>query len=382
MRHYKRSRGGSGKIKTILLRIAFVITAAIVITLLTVLLGHYLKNKADGISGAEDSTDSFGNQISREPASGDSASYHSETVFGVGVNMGEFSSPDEISRIVAALSQYYDTLSIRITESDCTFKYTSPALCEYLRVPTPTDNNAYSVLEGAITAANALGMRTCIIMDIPDFESESALLTDSTVARELSSLGADEILIIPAIDSGSYIDYNTAHKLRSYFGEISERLGKASALGIVLPAQSYSNVSNEKQLQMIASAVSFMAIDMSSRDGVTPDEMYKETTETISSLLGTFGTYNMRMIFTDTDRSLLAAAYTASVKSNINNICFTHTVTPEQLTYTPSAASDAPQSGDTETASGAEDDHTNPYAAVQSQNGEEETEAAGSNPWY
>jgi len=379
LRHYRRNRQGSGKAKKILFRIGFVIIAALVIIVTTVLLGLYLRSMVDNAGGLEKETDYLGQEISREQLDSAPLSYHSETVFGCGIDISDYQTKEELEKKIIDLSAYYDTLNITVTDQNGNFTYTSPALCELLRIPFAENDNSHTILKSAITSSKALGMRVCVIMASSEFGKDSSAFIDATVASEMVSLGADEILFIPKLASSDYINYNLATKIRSYFNELRDAAKGSYPLGIILPASAYKTVSNTKQLQIIASAVSFLAIDFSPEIEDHPATIYTSVLESIASLSESFKTYNMRIILSGTDEATLGAAYTAAIHSSINNIAFTSSVIPTSLTYTSNNQS-ADDEDATEVVTNSPADNTNPYAQLP--NKEDETESGESRPWY
>ena len=379
MKYYRRNRGGSGKAKTILFRIGFVVIAALIITIATVLVGHYLRSMVEKAGGLDGETEDLGSEISREPIDTSPHTYHSETVFGCGVDLTEYESKDELEKKIIDLSAYYDTLNITVTDESGNFVYTSPVLCELLRVPSPEDNGTYELLKVAITSAKALGMRVCIVMSSSDFDDEASTMIDAAVAGEITSLGADELLFIPKLTEDDYINYNLATKIRSYFNDLRKSAKEICPLGIILPPSSYQTVSNTKQLQMIASAVSFMAIDFTPAEGESTETIYSSITESISALRDSFSTHNMRVILRGADEAALGAAYAASTHSSINNIAFTSSIFPTSLSYSSTDPEDGTES-ESETYAPSPEDRTNPYAEVPKS--EDETESGESRPWY
>ncbi len=359
----------------------FVLIAALIITLIAVMIGHYLRDKAENANMGDKEDDFIGNQIARDPTD-NSESYNSVTVFGAGITLTSNTDTDEVNEKISELSQYYNTLNITVTDENGNFLYSSPALCELFRVPVPEDNQKFNLLSSAITAANALGMNVCIVMAPSDLSGQSPADIDAVAVCELVSLGADEVLIMPKPRLSDYIDYNTATKIRAYFNALSDATDKKCSLGIVLPVNSYRTASNAKQLQMIASAVNFMAIDLTAGVGSTPDENSAQVGEHISALLGTFRTYNMRVLLCDTDPELLAAAYSAAVSNNINNISFTSGITPDMLTYTGKENAPSAESDNGAVAESSIEDRTNPYANVADSKSENETESSDNRPWY
>ncbi len=359
-------------------RIVFVLVAAIVITLATVILGHYLQKMVDDAGGTEEENDYLGDEIAREEIDTSLLGYDSRTVFGCGINVTGFENNAALESKIIELSSYYDTLNISITDASGNFIYTSPALCELLKLPVPENNVTYELIEATIKSAKAVGMKTCIIMAPSDYTADSSAIVDATIADEMASLGADEILFRPKLSSDDYINYNIAVAIRSYFFDLREEISDGLSIGIVLPSRAYEKVSNTKQLQMIASVVTFMAIEFDADVDDTPDTAHRDVTNTISSLIESFRTYNLRIILRDTNEDILAASYTAAINNSINNIAFTTSVIPTSLSYSENNNQNLEAESEPETESPA--DRTNPYAEVE--HPEEESESSSDRPWY
>lgn len=357
-------------------RIVFVLVATIVITFATVMLGHYLQNMVDEAGDSYTETDYLSGEIAREEIDTSLLGYNSRTVFGCGINVTEFENSTDLENKIVELSSYYDTLNISITDARGNFIYTSPALCEVLRLPLAESNPNFELIEAAIRAAKGVGMKTCIIMAPSDYNADSSAIVDVTIADEMATLGADEIVFSPKLSADDYINYNIAVAIRSYFIELREEINDEISIGIVLPSSAYEKVSNTKQLQMIASAVTFMAIEFDAGIDETPDGFHRSVMGTISSLIESFRTYNLRIIFRDADEDILAAAYTAAINNSINNIAFTTSVIPSALSY---SEDNSTFEYETERKTESPADRTNPYAEVE--HPEEETESSTDRPW-
>ncbi len=392
MRYYGRNRPGGGKAKKIIGRIIFVISAALIITALAALIGNYLLSKINALENAENDIYHAGNQVWREENEDEHSNYSPESVFAAGIDITLYENEDELVLAINELSKYYDTLNIKVTDSDGKFVYTSPALCTLTRTPEISENENYALLSSAITAASVVGMRVCVIMTPSDFQMQSspAAILDATVATELSSMGVDEILLLPGFDTQSSIEYSLANKLRIYLSELSGLLGDTCKVGIALSADSYLNVSNAKQLQMIASCVSFLAIEFSDSETSSQTERYTEISDKLSSLRGSFSVYNMRVLLRSVDSVLLSAEYSACIDSNVNNISFIPSITPDKLSYNGEQQKDTESQDETsadQSLDADEKNNTNPYSEVPQFSTESESqddlgENSDNHSWY
>ena len=371
MRYYRFRRKASQKAKTIFFRILFVLAAAVIITGLAILTGNLLLQKVENATEAlESSVPPSGNAAGRIETTDTELpeeAYSSLQVFAAGLDLPFHETEDSLFARIHTIAQTYDTVSIGITGRDAltgteSLLYTSPALTTLLRMPAITgDNILYTRLSNAVTAAKAQGLRLSAVMSssLSHLDSATAALVDSTIAAELYTLGFQEILLTNILPGDA--DTDTITNARRYLQSVQNALSGTGSfsVGAALPVSVYLDAVNAKQVQMLASAVDFLAMDaadipVSGESGMTLEEI-------CVSLTGSFQVYNLRVLLTSRNTTLLAAQYNTLIRMNITNIHFLGEVSPETL-IEPTLPEAAPEEAETT----AEDTipQTNPYATT------------------
>ena len=335
MRYYRFRRKASKKAKTIFFRILFILAAAVIITALAILTGNLLLRKVESATEAlESSVPPSGNAAGRiETTDTDlpEEAYSSLHVFAAGLDLPFHETEDSLFARIHTISQTYDTVSIEVTGTEGLL-YTSPALTSLLRMPAVTGENIlYTRLLSAVTAAKAQGLRLSAVMSssLPHLDSATAALVDSTIAAELYTLGFSEILLTDILPGDA--DTDTITNARRYLQSVQNALSGTGSfhVGAALPVSVYLDAVNAKQVQMLASAVDFLAMDaaelpVSGTNGMTLEEI-------CISLSGSFQVYNLRVLLTAKNPALLAAQYNTLVRMDITNLHFMGEVSPETL---------------------------------------------------
>lgn len=355
------------RFQKIMFRILFVIIAAAVITFSAIFLGHYLQIKVAEAEAVQNTSEPASAQITSRPKMSDNASSTRE-VNATGLELRGYHTEDSVVAAINNLAEHYDSLLVDLTGSGGDLLYTSPALCNMLRIATPEEDNALTVVRSAISAAKSKNMYLCAVMDtsfgvLGRGQDEQV---DGTLFAELASFGVDEILIKGVILDTENIP---ADEIASYLAGCAEITGDSCTLGVLFPDDVFLNFSNARSIQTIASAADFTGIDMTSYSVTTPDEIYSKTAEDVASLYGSFSIYNMRVVLSTADHDLLAAQVQALRDSNISSICFTESILPSSLNYK-SHASDVDEAveDDVDTVKNDSSERvvsqTNPYATV------------------
>lgn len=395
MRHYRRRNSGSERVKKIMFRILFVLIAAAVITFGTILLGNYLQIKLSRLNAELDAAEETADQeeplFSDEP---DNNLYNSPNVFGASMKLADYESEDEAVLAVNVLAEAYDTIMLHITDADGMLLYQSPALCELNRMPSMEENTEFKLFCSIAAAVKAKDKRLCVLLT-PNFSTgslESAAWTDGTLIAEMALYGVDEILI--TLPDETVLTGTVAESLHEYINDCRKISDDACPIGMLLSADFYLDTNDAKQIQHIANAASFLAISFPTKADDPMGTVYRYVSDSITSLLGSFNVYNMRVIL-DGDIKILAAKYEACKTGGITNVCFADTILPSDLEY-------RAQADETEPATVPEtpdpDANTNPYAARVPEETEAETEPSvepdypdsaasdttdsGTMPWY
>lgn len=366
MKYYRRNPSSSAKVKKIMFRILFVIVAAFVILMLTIILGLHLKSKvAEAEKAISESKENAGIQISRDNEQTEDNISAAPQAFGGGIDLLSAADTDDIVVRINDIASIYDTVVLNLTDSNGNLLYQSPALCELLRMPCSTDDENYTRITTAISAAKIKNLHiSAVFTPLRNISSvTSAALIDGTIMAELASLGVNEILILVESDSEDGISYEDANRFRSYITECSGMVGSSCRIGVVLPDDIFLNAENAKLVQMIAGAASFLAIDFDSSGFDVPEYFYLSVSDSIQSLVGTFSVYNLRVFIDSSERTFAAAEYEACLDNSVSNICFSTPYTEDELIF--SANKDI-YSAETETTveTTSDDDRKNPYAGM------------------
>ena len=131
---------------------------------------------------------------------------------------------------------------------------------------------------------------------------------------------------------------------------------------MILPAELYLDASYAKHIQIIASTISFMGIDFDTAGMTTSTEIFSSVSHDISSLLGSFNTYNMRLIISSGDVAAMSAEHTACLQNNMKNVCVMEPLLPEELSYDKNATIEPEETNPATTEP--EVAQTNPYAST------------------
>lgn len=381
MRYYRYRRKASQKAKAIFFKILFILAAAAIITGLAVLTGNLLLHKVEQAEEhLETSVPPSGNAAGRaDPSAGSLTADNSSTlqVFASALDLTLHDNEDSLFARVHTIAQTYNTVSVRITDGS-ELLYVSPALSDLVRLPdTGANTEEYTRLTNLITAARAQNLRISAVMtsSLSRLDNNTAALVDSTIAAELYVLGFHEVLITDLLEPDADTDAITG--ARRYLQSIHDTLsGMGSfSLGVCLPYGIYLDAVNAKQVQMLSSAVDFLAMDVSSL--TVADTGAMTLSEICAALAGSFEVYNLRVVLDTADPVLLAAQYNTLVRMEITNIHFLRETTAESLTE-----EETPEVEQLPTETEAEETIpiTNPYATTAPSAGTGSSNPGSSNP--
>ncbi|MGN1410166.1 MAG: hypothetical protein ACI4XJ_08315 [Eubacteriales bacterium] len=369
MRYYRRRSGGE-KMSKLVFRVFFVICAALVITILSALLGNYLKNKIAAADEAmSESKEAAGIQLSREENTETYADGKSTfTMRGAGILLTDYAGRDELVLAVNTLAEHYDTLLVPINAEDGTMLYSSPALKSLTRQPDvqnygndgyeKADESAYSLLSSASSAAKAKNMNICAVMapsqhiDSP----KSAAFIDSLVISELYENGISRVMVKFAAPNED--DENYSRWIQSYVSTLD---AENSELGFAFCSDYIINASGVKQVQSLAESGAFLGVYFDALTG-SYEQIYAQITHSLNSMLGMFSVYNLNVLI-DADENT-AAMYNACTDAGITSVSFLGYVMPDKLSSDASDYGSEPdRQAEPETEHNPED-FTNPYAST------------------
>lgn len=366
MRSYrsKRTRNHGVKAKKIIFRILFVLIAAIIIAVLTIMLGNHLLKKVEKLENEENITPADTEQPAIDaPEEYIITSTVAPSVFAVTVDVRDYEDTAALGEKIADLSLHYDTLIIRLDDGKGGLIYSSPAVCSILGLPVAEEDSTLEVVRSAIKTAKNNRMRLCAVIpsSLEKSSYASASVIDSALIAELAGLGFDEVMI--QFSGNGEFNRQTSLSLQEYLLECDEKTLSACLIGVTLPAEYYVEASYAKYIQTVASATSFLGINFSTEGMTTTTEIFSSVSHEITTLLGSFTVYNMRLIIDDGDIAAVAAEYTASVHSNIENVCIMGTYLPDEMAYDQNASVDIEETTP-ETDAPETESPENPYAST------------------
>jgi len=332
VRYYRRK--ANQRAKAVILRILFVVFCAAVITGLAILTGNLLKNKVESANETLDairhpSGNSAGRSdtLTQPDTTGDV--YSSLVVSASGVIPGNHTSEDSLILRVNTIAESYDTISVTLTDENGVI-YTSPALMDVLRMPETQENDAYKTILSICTAAKAKNLRISGVFSssLQVMKAETAALVDSTLADELYRMGFHEVLFTDVMPEQA--DTDKINIAREYLETIRSNTDMGLTIGTVLPVSVYLETDYAKQVQMVASVVDFLAIDLTTVTVANNDP--SQTLEKVcQALTGIFQIYNMRIVLANPNINQLADQSSLLNRMELTNIQYLGEITPEML---------------------------------------------------
>lgn len=363
MKYYTR-RSGSGKMSKVLFRIFFVICAALVIVILSAMLGNHLKNK---IAAAEEamkaSGEAAGIQLSREPA--DTPTEITGSAYAMkagGIDLTAYTSDGDMLSALDTLSSYYSTLIIPVCREDGTLIYSSPALEKISRSEVSADNTVFDLLSSCTAAAKNKGMEVCALLTPSDGISSpsNAAFVDSALISELYENGADRV-ILKFSESG---DENYPRWIQNYISAMDFDEDK---LGIALPSDYVLEARGVQQLQLFSERGAFLCVYFDSAAG-SYDTVYDSVTHKLGSMVGMFELYTVTVLVSPNNN--IPAVYKACTDAGVKHISFTGYTLPDDLVKKLDTTEEATE----DTAEPEQQKITNPYAGSSFSTPETETE--------
>lgn len=337
MRYYRFRRKASKKVRTILLRILFVLVAAALITGAAILIGNLLLRKVENAETLLNANvPPSGNAVERADSTTSSPTAKTDVpqVRASGLALLSHTTDDSITDRLRTLLIDFDTVSVTITDSSdhADLLYTSPALIQLFRMPETTNDPLYTRLKAVANTANHSDLRCSAVLSasFARMDTDTAALVDGTIAVELQRMGFQELLLTDVL--GDDADTDAINSLRRYLADVRGTQGETNdpiSIGVCLPTSVYLNTANAKQLQMLAETADFLVMDAA--DLPTTGPSGTTITGICTSLSGSFQLYSLRVLLTTDDLSLLAAQYTALTEMGITNLHFTGEITLEQL---------------------------------------------------
>lgn len=356
MRYYRQN--GSGKVKAVLFKIFFVICAALLIVIISALIGNHLRAKIEKLNAdtliSENETDNtveFTNS---------GAEYHAPpSVNGAGIDIRNYSAKDELVLAINSLDESVDTVLVKLNGEDGELLYSSAALADEVKMPENEDRSEYELILSTISAAKARGMHVWGSF-APSFsieKPENAAFVDSVKINELAASGLDSIILkVPHSESGTW------DEIKWFITYLSDLSTSGCDIGVSLCADFYLSTYCARQLPYIVGEGAFLCVYFDSTFSSDENEV-ESIKHDINSLVGIFTLYKPCVIIED--NASAAAVYQACTSSGLNSLCLAGYKLPD-------ASPGVTDSSETElnhVTTAAEEtefnpeEHTNPYAS-------------------
>ena len=159
--------------KTVLLRILFVLGAAAVITVGTVLVGHHLLVKVQSAEVAPVPTGGTGISFEREDADESRSVGNAPSIRGVGIDLLSYKSAEELGEELDELSEAFNTVVYSLCDKDGRLIYQSPAVCALVRMQV-TDTETLDRITESIREAKTRGLRIIASLIPADAATDAA----------------------------------------------------------------------------------------------------------------------------------------------------------------------------------------------------------------
>ena len=284
-------------------RIIFFCVVALIIVVLAIVLGNFLKGKLD--STPRDTSDITTTPKNNEDApSGDKneeeSAEHDPALSGVVSGYLDLSDVVDDAGITSVLDEMktkgFNSLSFCVTDKEGKLTYASPAVEEASRLPASVEIVSYDILVRTVAMAKASGLRASAVMTVSDS------LSDRLVVKELSEAGFDE-LILRGFEKYLSLDNDTVLEIGSFIDGVREISGNM-ALSLCFDTEFFMAPSNAPYIEKIYQNVEFLSVDLTA---VTAEEI-PELTDKIA---GSISAYLLRPILNGEDGESAALIDTA-----------------------------------------------------------------------
>lgn len=372
MRRHRRIRTGyrSGTMKKskklIFVRILFVILCAAALTFVSVLLGSYLKGKAnaaDSILATEPDT-TAPKPSAPEVFMDGIVSVSDADKLAVCAAHIDISS-DGIAQKLASLSEVYNAVSVNIHTDTGELVYLSEALLDYVgmnssdvvKLPLTQDPSSdddeeapdaeidvTENIKALLSEASKRTLRTSAVfnasLDVLAGDREAVVQSqlDGVVLGELKDFGFDEVIITGLVAEDEAVSYDTLKSIISYLAVLRQTSADLD-IGVMLPSSVYLVPQSASFIKTLAEYVDFLAISINT-DSTDMDEAYYSVYDDCHSLKGNFSVYNIRGVITNSDPDISSAIYTALKNLSVDSTQFS--VFVEDPVFIPEHSKDVP----------------------------------------
>lgn len=320
-------------VKKIIWRILFVLICAAALTVLSVYLGSWLKERAaqiDGILATDDSAQTESSAQETLPPAEDVPTDAAGAVSAY-LDVTKMTGAD-IEEYIYALDESYNTVSINITSDEGKLIYVSPALLEYVKLDS-SDITASTVVgsvngEGvaeeyeidvlsniktALSAAKRKELRVGAVYTVSPAvmqkdDHDGAWEIDAVIASELYELGFDEVLVDGLFTEEVPFDVESVNIAAAYTVYLKERA--EIKVGLMIPEDAVLISANASIVNTLCGYADFLGMYVSC-DGADAEEAYSIAYEEFHSVKGALSAYNVRAVIVGEDEHIAAAVSTA-----------------------------------------------------------------------
>lgn len=290
-------------------RIAFFAVVAVIILILTVVLGNVLKKRLENTDISTDDIPLLTEPDETDPADDPAPSVaHDESLKSVSagcLDLAGVTEPDDARAAVDALrADGYNSLSFVVRDSDGMVTYASPALQTYSGIKASETLVSFDMLRTAVVYAKDRGMKCSAVFGNADAQH------DPLIAAELAEVGFNDMLL-RAYEDLERLDNSAVADINTYVSAL--RGAGNAAFGISLSREIYTAAQNAPYIETLYKSCEYFAIDMSS---VTADE----ASDICSSLQGSFSMYMMRCVVHGNDADRAAKIKAQLSEHNISSV--------------------------------------------------------------
>ncbi len=340
--------------KKIVIRVLFVILCAAALTAASVLLGAYLKTKAEHSTAKTESvTESAPTPVETSEPYPDGIPSVSDTsglsVCAADIDITKGSVQSVYDRL-SGLSDTYNAVSVRLV-SDGKLVYVSPALLQYVGVSqdklpegggeeaAPEDDeesdsqslapaeNVFANLSAVAEGAKKANLRLSAIYTVsPEIlsgsdEAISDITKDKLIFGELVSLGFDEIIIDGLATEDEELSGDKLRSIVTYLAKLRSATGECD-IGLTLPASVYLIPQMASKIKTLSEYADFLSIGIYSESD-DPEIAYSLVYENCYSLKGNFSVYNIRGVIEEENPEVAAAIYASLKDMSVTSFQFT-----------------------------------------------------------
>lgn len=299
----KRYRTYTAKKFKVWKRVIFFAVVALIIFLLSMVLGNHLKKKVENADYDKTKVEETTAPIKDErPAKDDAPSVEHDEAYGkVKAGYLDLSGVKDSVEVSGAVSRLkgegYDCFSFVLTDEDGNLTYASPAVEESSRLPSSEALVPISILSEAVKSAHGAGLRTSCVITASDS------LSDDLVFSEIGEMGFDEI-IVRGFEKYIEIDNDRVEEIRSYVNRIRTAAGGEIAVGVCFSADFYKAARNAPYIEKIYKFSNFLSIDMTGANEAVASNV-------TADLAGSFSLYLLRPLISGSDTENASAVRAA-----------------------------------------------------------------------